>query len=244
MNGFTIFGIRPLFWPTFFTIPAFITLIGLGVWQLDRLHRKLDLIAQVQLRMAEPAIPVPTDIPDPDALKFRRLETHGHFLHDREMHLLAHTSHGQLGYQIITPLIEDSGRYILVNRGWVPDTMRDPALRPEGQVEGPVTIRGLARPGWGQGAFVPDNAVDANFWFWGDLNAMAKKAGISPYAPVFLEADDTPNPGGLPIGGQTRITFVNDHLQYAFTWFALSIVLVVIYLLFHRARAQSLGQQN
>ena len=244
MTGFRIFGIRPLFWPTFFTIPAFITLIGLGVWQVDRLQRKLNLIAQVQSRMAEPAIPVPADIPDPYALKFRQVEARGHFLHDREIHLLAHTLKGRVGYQIITPLQEESGRYILVNRGWVPDTNRDPATRAEGQVEGEVIVRGLARPGWTQGNFVPDNAPAANFWFWGDLDGMAKAANISPYAPIFLEVDNSPNPGGLPIGGQTRITFVNDHLQYAFTWFALSVVLLVIYALFHRAKAKVLAEAS
>jgi surfeit locus 1 family protein len=236
VTGFHLFGVRILFWPTFFTIPAFITLIGLGIWQLDRLDRKLALIAQVQTRMAQAPELLPDEIPDPDALKFRRVEVTGEFLHDKEIHLLAHTAKGRVGYQVITPLREASGRFVLVNRGWVPDDRRDPASRADGQVSGVVTVRGLARPGWSQGAFVPDNAADKNFWFWGDLPGMAKAAAIAPVAPVFVEADDTPNPGGLPIGGQTRITFTNDHAQYAFTWFALSIVLLVVYWLYLRAK--------
>jgi surfeit locus 1 family protein len=233
-----LFGFRLLLWPTLFTIPAFITLIGLGVWQLDRLDRKLNLIAQVESRMALAPERLPADITDPDALKFRHITVTGTFLHEHEMHLLAHTERGQVGYQVITPLIQPDGRAVLVNRGWVPDTKRDPAARPEGQVTGEVTVTGLARPGWPQGLFVPNNAPQANFWFWGDLDGMAKAAGLTQYAPVFVEADATPNPGGLPVGGQTRITFTNDHLQYAITWFCLAIALVVIFIIYHRTQVQ------
>ena len=49
----------------------------------------------------------------------------------------------------------------------------------------------------------------------------------------FLEADATPNPGGLPIGGQTQLDIPNDHLQYAITWFLLGLALVGVYLAFH-----------
>ena len=45
----------------------------------------------------------------------------------------------------------------------------------------------------------------------------------------FLEADATPNPGGLPIGGQSVINLRNDHLQYAITWFALAIGIFAVY---------------
>ena len=238
MSEIRLFGFRLLLWPTLFTIPAFITLIGLGVWQLDRLDRKLNLIAQVESRMALAPERLPADITDPDALKFRHITVTGTFQHEHEMHLLAHTERGQVGYQVITPLIQPDGRAVLVNRGWVPDTKRDPAARPEGQVTGEVTVTGLARPGWPQGLFVPNNAPQANFWFWGDLDGMAKAAGLTQYAPVFVEADATPNPGGLPVGGQSRITFTNDHLQYAITWFCLAIALVVIFIIYHRTQVQ------
>ena len=49
----------------------------------------------------------------------------------------------------------------------------------------------------------------------------------------FLEADATPNPGGLPIGGQTHLDIPNDHLQYAITWFGIALALIWVYLAFH-----------
>jgi surfeit locus 1 family protein len=53
----------------------------------------------------------------------------------------------------------------------------------------------------------------------------------------FLEAGPAKNPGGYPIGGQTRIDLPNDHLQYAITWFSLAGALMVIYILYHRRSA-------
>ena len=47
-----------------------------------------------------------------------------------------------------------------------------------------------------------------------------------------VEADATPNPGGLPIGGQTRTLLPNNHLQYAITWYGLAVALVAVYIAF------------
>ena len=41
-------------------------------------------------------------------------------------------------------------------------------------------------------------------------------------APFFIDADATPSPGGLPVGGLTVVHFPNSHLTYALTWFALA----------------------
>ena len=44
MAGMTRF--RPLFWPTVFTVPVVLLLLGLGSWQIERLFWKRELIAQ------------------------------------------------------------------------------------------------------------------------------------------------------------------------------------------------------
>jgi surfeit locus 1 family protein len=54
-------------------------------------------------------------------------------------------------------------------------------------------------------------------------------------------ADVTPNPGGLPVGHQARFDLPDNHLQYALTWFALALVLLVIYVLYHRGRKPEQG---
>ncbi|HLJ22401.1 MAG TPA: SURF1 family cytochrome oxidase biogenesis protein, partial [Stellaceae bacterium] len=75
-------------------------------------------------------------------------------------------------------------------------------------------------------------------WFWIDVSAMARAAGIPDALPVYIEASAAPNPGGLPVGGQANTSLPNDHLQYALTWFSLAGALAVIYLiLLRRERA-------
>jgi surfeit locus 1 family protein len=88
------------------------------------------------------------------------------------------------------------------------------------------------RPNW----LLPNNRPDLNYWFWGDLPAMAKAAKLDPVrvAPFYIDADAAPNPGGWPKGGTTRLELPNNHLQYALTWFSLAVALIVIYVVYHR----------
>jgi len=227
-------GFRPTFWPTLMAVPAVLFMLGLGVWQVQRLHWKEQLIATIDQRIAAPPVALPTgDSLDVDAWVYRRVKVTGQFLHEREIHLLAYTERGNLGYHVITPLARQDGGYVLVDRGWVPTDKADPASRAAGQVAGTVTIEGVVRRGWAQGWFVPDNNVARNQWFYGDLAAMAASAKVSA-PPILLEAGAAANPGGFPIGGQTQVTLPNNHLQYAITWFGMALALAVIYVVYHR----------
>jgi surfeit locus 1 family protein len=225
-------------WLTVFALLGLAVLLGLGGWQVQRLFWKQDLIDTVTAQIAEPPVTLPARVDDTAPWQYRRVSVRGVFLHDKEIHLIAHDSHGRLGYDIITPLVRnDAAGTVLVNRGWVPTDNLDPATRSEGQLAGAVTINGLVRLPWRQGWFVPDNDPQANVWFWGDAAGMAAAAGVD--APsLFVDADATANPGGLPLGGQTRVSFRNDHLQYALTWFALALCLAVVYLLYSRKRVE------
>ena len=231
---------RPTLWPTVFTIPALIVLIGLGAWQVERLHWKEGLIAERTAWLgAEPIALPPAGATLSDekmaALDYRHAMATGEFLHDRELYLAARTMAGAVGYQIITPLRQADGGIVLVNRGWIPDNLKDPAARPEGQIAGIVTIDGVIRAPGRQHWLQPDNAPADNIWFWTDLPAMAAAVKASDQvAPVFLEAGPAANPGGFPIGGQARVNLPNDHLQYAITWFSLAMALTVIYVIYHR----------
>jgi surfeit locus 1 family protein len=235
---------RPTFWPTVFTAPALLVLLGLGTWQMERLQWKEALIAERTARTTAAPISLPeadTNL-SPDALAdldYRRAAATGQFLHDREMYLAARTMQGAIGYQVVTPLQRTDGSIVLVNRGWVPDDRKDPARRAEGQVAGNVTVEGAIRAPGRQHWLQPDNEPARNLWFWSDLGAMAQhaRAASDRLVPVFLEAGSALNPGGLPVGGQTKVNLPNDHLQYAITWYALAVGLAVIYILYHLRRS-------
>jgi surfeit locus 1 family protein len=95
----------------------------------------------------------------------------------------------------------------------------------------------LRTGGWkGYGFLRPDNDPAGNAWVWMDLPRMAESLRLDRVASGFyLVAGAAPNPGGLPIGRAPGVELANHHLGYAITWYALALVLLVIYLL-HQSR--------
>jgi len=235
--AFRLFGIRPLLWPTLMTLPAVLGALALGTWQVQRLNWKNEIIAERAARRdAPPLASLPAQF---DARKdeFRRVKVTGRFLHDKEIYLAARSFRGNAGYHVITPLAISAG-HLLVNRGWIPLERKAPASRKVGNVEGEVAVEGYLRAETGPGWFTPKNEPDKNFWFWIDVATMARTHGIGKIEPFYIEAGPAENPGGFPVGGQTRFEIPNDHLQYALTWFAMALIGIVIYLLYHRRRAR------
>jgi surfeit locus 1 family protein len=224
---------RPRLGPTLAALGAFVVLLGLGTWQVQRLHWKEALIAERAARLTAPPEALPAQSDDWRAWDFRRVTVSGTFRHDAEQLFGATAIEGRLGHHLLTPLMRPDGAAVLVDRGWVPADRAHPAARREGQLEGQVSVTGIARyrgsdrPSW----FLPDNEPEQGLWFSYDLAALEAAIGLE-LLPVVVEADATPNPGGLPLGGQTRTELPNNHLQYAITWYGLAAALVGVYLAF------------
>lgn len=224
--------------PTLFVAPGLALLIGLGVWQIARLHEKEVLIASVQAGFN--SAPESLDkllAAGAAGAEWHHVRVSGHFLHDKEQYLFAQGPMDANGVQVVTPLVQPDGKIVLVDRGFVPDQLRDPARRVQGQIAGKVSLTGVVRLPVKPGAFTPAPDLKTRLWFIKDVPAMAKAAGV-PALPVLIEADATPNPGGWPLGGQTRIDIPNDHLGYAMTWFALALALLGVYFVYHHSRGR------
>jgi surfeit locus 1 family protein len=198
---------------------------ALGVWQLQRLAWKLDLIARVDARVLAPPVPPPgprawgrVNARD-DA--YRRVRVAGIFQNDRETLVQAVTDLGP-GYWVMTPLRSASGAEILINRGFVPPERAAPATRSAGLPAGQVTVTGLLRISEPHGGFLRANQPSLGRWYSRDVAAIARARGLRDAAPYFIDADATPNAGGWPCGGLTVIRFHNSHLAYALVWFALA----------------------
>lgn len=211
----------------------FAALLALGTWQMKRLAWKEDLIETIESRIHQPPRPLETWFKTESGADYWPVKVEGTFLHSGERHFFT-TKDGQSGYDVITPLEISLGAYVFINRGFVPFDRKDAATRAEGQLAGMVKIIGLARsiltqkPSW----LVPDNQPDKNIFYWKDFAAMRDSAGLpagSTMLDALIDADKTPNPGGLPIGGSTIIDLPNSHLQYALTWYGLAAALAAIW---------------
>ncbi len=231
---------RSLLAPAIATAIALAILVTLGIWQLERKSWKESLLAAIDTRAFGTAVPAPAEGAwsswSPAADEFRRVQLSGTFLHDREvqLHGLAEERRGQAlqGFYVFTPLRKADGSLVMINRGFVPTELRDPAKRAAAQTTGEVTVTGMLRNPEARGLFVPANDLGRDDWFVRDLGSMATGRSLRRLAPFYVDADSTPNPGGWPRGGQTRINLPNDHLKYAFTWFGLGLTLVGVFAVF------------
>lgn len=223
------------FWLAVVLVPAALAiLLSLGTWQVNRLHWKETLLTDIQARSTAAAIDiaeVEKQLAAGEPIDYRHATANGRYLNDRERHFLA-TFQGQSGFYVYTPLELADGRYLFVNRGFVPYDRKDPASRPESLIEGAQTVTGLARAELTEkpSSLVPDNDETANIFYWKDLTRMAASVDLPAerVLPFFLDADATPVAGGLPKGGVTQIDLPNNHMQYAITWYGLAVALVAV----------------
>jgi len=232
---------RSLILPGLAALVALAILIGLGSWQLQRMAWKEDLIAQIEARAyGEPGEIAPEAEwanwrADQD--EYRKVRVTGNFLHRFEA-LVYGLAPGERqgapiqGYYLLTPLKLPNGAIVVVNRGFVPTDLRDPARRPDSLPSGEVTITGLVRAPEARNTFTPDDDPARNQWFARDPQAIAAAHKLERVAPFLIDADASPNPGGWPRGGQTQLTLPNNHLQYAFTWFGIALTLIGVFAAF------------
>ncbi|MBO0663149.1 SURF1 family protein [Jiella sp. CQZ9-1] len=217
--------------------------IGLGIWQLERRVWKLNLIAAVNARVA--AAPVPAPGPKDwgavsfDSDEYRHVAATGRFVKGASAFAQATTDYGG-GFWLMTPLKDERGFTVLVNRGFVPsrDFAADAALTDQ-----PIAVNGLLRMSQPGGGFLRANDPADGRWYSRDVAAIAKTERVDgPVAPYFIDAgsprDHQPLPNvemgvpdttklHYPIPGLTRIYFRNEHLVYAFTWFGMALLVLI-----------------
>lgn len=218
---------RTLFFALFALIGTAV-LVGLGVWQLQRLSWKEGVLAQIEARIAADPVPLPAAF-DPEADRYRPVAVEGRFL-PGEAHVLVSVKRVGPGYRIIAPFETAQGRRVLVDRGFVPVEAKDAA-----RVTGPATVTGNLHWPRETDSFTPPPDPAAETWFARDVPALAEALGTEPALIVARSRTDpsvTPMPvdsAGIP----------NDHLQYAITWFSLALIWAAMtaYVL-RRARAR------
>lgn len=233
-----------------FAVTLFTVLVGLAIWQVQRLQWKQDLIEQSKHAVTAK----PVTITDIEAgleygfnVNFLRARLNGHYRHDLERHVYR-SNKSKPGYQIITPFIEDKGYIVFVDRGWVPQRARLEKDRPTSRKpKGQITITGITRNhAQSSTLFLPDADLKKNIWYWYDRETLAlslppatgkmsdgQQAVISS---LFFQLEPKGEPGttSVPQIRPVIIKLTNNHLEYALTWFALAFILLVMTIYFMR----------
>ena len=189
-------------------------LISLGVWQLHRLAWKEAMLADIQRSIEGAPVPLPAAV-DP-SMKYLPVTVSGTTT-GQEIDVLSGTRESGGGYQIVSALVTDEGRRILLDRGFVDqDHKRDP--RP------PVRLDVVGNLHWPQekGSATPAPNLDQNIWFARDVPAMAKALGTEPVLVVAAEVrGDAQGVEPIPVAIEG---IPNNHLSYAVQWFMIAAV--------------------
>lgn len=209
-------------------------LVGLGSWQLSRLAWKTDLVARVHERMAADPVPAPAaaDWPGLDLTRwsYRRVRLQGVYDFTKEARVFVNLpdARGPLkgpGYFIMTPLRLEDGSTVIVNRGFTPEQGGAVSRGVGGQV---ATVTGPLREPEDRNLFTPADQPASRMFFARDPSAIAGGLKIAGVAPFTVDAEES-GPGGLPQGGETKISFPNRHLEYALTWYGLAATLAAFF---------------
>jgi surfeit locus 1 family protein len=230
---------RPLAGFTLLCLALFAMLVGLGAWQLQRLQWKRALIAQMSRNMTAPPIDLDGALAlGSDRAQYRRVVIDGRFENSKEAYVFTTGANGAPVYHVLTPVLLDDGRTMMVDRGYVPPPLREPDSRPGSELRGLQHVIGVWRTPDRPGLFTPLPDLLHRIWFARDLSSIEHVDHVRLAAPAILEAAATSNGRTWPRGGQTRVDLPNDHLQYALTWFLLAGALVVVYFTYHRTRGR------
>lgn len=229
-------GFKPGLLPTLIVLCLLPLLVWLGFWQLERGEQKRDMLARQEAR--QEAAPVsPEQIENLEDPIYSRIHLQGSFDAKHSFLLDSRTRDGQVGVELLQPFQDQaSGRWVLVNRGWLPwpdrrippkfDTPDRPlklaawVYAPSGE---PFILSKRMAEGWPRLI----NHVDVEeIWQMLDRDGVSYELRLEP-GPAAYRAD-------------WPVTFMKpqQHVGYAVQWFALAAALLALFIYFgvHQAR--------
>jgi surfeit locus 1 family protein len=160
-----------------------LTAFGLGLWQIQRLQQKSELIARLEDQLVAIPLPLPPKV-DPTqipAFDHRRVVVTGVFRNDQEMLIGPRMRDGEQGYLVVTPLQRDDGSMVLISRGWIAKSKKNHEARNNDSGEalpaGKVRVMGMLREPIKKNMFTPDNRPGKGEWYFPDIKEMAAWVG-------------------------------------------------------------------
>ena len=236
--------------PTILIVLGMVLLVRLGFWQLDRLQQKRDFNALMAERWrSEPLNLTTKSLPaDPAGFKdleYRRVAAQGQWDYDHQILISNQTFQGTAGYVVVTPLVLEGNRAVLVARGWIPADQAEPAalaqLAEKDGLGSSTPIIGLARKSQGlpNGGVSTPVATPQREWYRIDIPAIQ---GQMPYQLEAGYLEQMPEAGrvydAMPIRSEPIALDEGNHLSYAIQWFTFALVLGFGYIMLVRHRTR------
>lgn len=202
----------------------------LGLWQLSRGAEKSALQTAIERQAQQPPLQgLPAEVSRAPA--HRRVGLAGRWSGAHTVYLDNRQMYGRPGFYVVTPLVLADGRAVLVQRGWLPRDMRERALLPEVPTPaGEVALQGRIAPPPGR-LFQFNAAGEGRIRQNLDLAAFARETGLR-LVPLSVLQTEPPASEGLRRDWPQAASGVATHYGYAFQWFGLSALVIVLYVWF------------
>ena len=210
-------------------------LIWLGLWQVQRLAWKEDILTRIESRISGEPAPLPAPgMANPERDRYQPVALTGSLGEDELLVLVSRKRVGA-GYLVISALTLEDGRRILLDRGFAPVDARDADRSQSGLVQ----ITGNLHWPDDRTSATPENDSVGNTWFARDIDQMAAQLGTEPLL-VIARNMSPPDPGVTPLPVDTS-GIPNDHMQYAITWFSLAAIWLIMTAVFLRRQHATKG---
>jgi cytochrome oxidase assembly protein ShyY1 len=243
---------RPVAGFAIFTAAMLIVFVGLGVWQLQRRAEKHALIAALTARLAAAPVPLPPPAQwsalNPAHDEFSRVSFTAAY--QSRLDAMVYSSGSAVrddisgpGTWAFLPARLPDGETVAVNAGFVPNTMQDRGQQDRAVAQlitqQPVVLTGYIRFPETAGILTPVQDRTKRLWFTRDHLAMAQALGWDKVAPFYIDLEAPVPANGIPKPGPLEIHLKDDHMQYAITWFALAVAVVIAFAVWWRAQRRA-----
>jgi cytochrome oxidase assembly protein ShyY1 len=140
------------------------------------------------------------------------------------------------------PVRLGSGEIVVINAGFVENTMQDRNVQDRAVARliagDPIELTGYIRFPELPGVLTLAENRTKRLWFTRDHLAIAGALGWGRVAPFYIDLEQPVPDAGVPKPGPLDVHLRDDHLQYAFTWFAMAAATLIAFGVWARGRRQ------
>ena len=207
-------------------------LLLLGYWQTQRLEWKTNIINSVEKNYMLKLEKFPFEGGMDKEFEFMQVELKGFFIKEKLMYFFKSNLNGMSGFEIVLPLKTEDAKYVYVILGWIPYDFKEKFnlefidANKEFIVNGALIYSKERKP------LIPDNEYSASIWYLLNTDEMDNFHKIESSSYILKITDQNKFENLLIEFEPSNIR--NNHLQYAVTWFLLSIVILIMYIYYIR----------
>jgi surfeit locus 1 family protein len=242
MNEFHCGAWRFTFQPglALLALAGIVAMVLLGNWQTRRAEQKIALQQRVTARAQAPVLSLPSTPVAAEGYEHSRVTVRGEFVLQHTVFVDNRVQRGLPGYDVVTPLrIRGGDMHVLVNRGWIgigPTRERFPKIpAPTGE----LVLEGLA--------VIPPERVYELAGEAGTgplvqhlvLSRIRERTGLNLQPVVLLQTNEFPD--GLARVWKRPDMGVNTHRAYALQWYAMGLLILVLYITLNLRRGNGSG---